>query len=93
MVEVVDGRFTANAGPTTRDGNLYKELCRRTLRSARSWPALETNEEGIVADISGYRAFHRPLSSADEANVLTTLGHYMMDLDTWRVTWQWTMRS
>ena len=78
MVEVVDGRFTADRWPQNPDGNLYKELWPTHASDAQIRAALETNEE--AGDISGYRAFAKAFTSADDAQLLDTLGSYM-DLD------------
>lgn len=78
MVEVVDGRFTADRWPANPDGNLYKELWPTHAADGQILAALETNEE--AADISGYREFAQALAAADDAHALATLGSYM-DLD------------
>ena len=78
MVEVVDGRFTADRWPDNPDGNLYKELWPTHASDSQIIAALETNEE--VADIAAYRAFAQALVAADEKSLLPTLGSYM-DLD------------
>jgi spore coat protein H len=78
MVEVVDGRFTANRWPATPDGNLYKELWPTHASDAQISSALETNE--ATADISGFRGFAQAFMAADDAALLSTLGSYM-DLD------------
>ena len=75
MVEVVDGRFTADRWPYNPDGNLYKELWPTHASSDQIITALQTNED--VADISAYQAFSQAVLSANEASVLTTLGRYM----------------
>jgi hypothetical protein len=78
IVEVVDGRFTADRWPTHGDGNLYKELWPTHAADGQILAALETNEE--AADISGYRGFAQTFAAADDAHALATLGSYM-DLD------------
>jgi spore coat protein H len=77
MVEMVDGRFTADRWPESPDGNLYKELWPTHASTGQILSALETNEE--VADISAYQAFSEAFVSTD-AGALATLGSYM-DLD------------
>jgi spore coat protein H len=78
MVEVVDGRFTADRWPANPDGNLYKELWPTHASDNQILAALETNEE--VGDISGYHGFAQAFTAADDASRLATLGSYM-DLD------------
>lgn len=78
IVEVVDGRFTADRWPARPDGNLYKELWPTHAADGQILAALETNEE--TADISGYRGFAQAFAAADDAHALATLGSYM-DLD------------
>jgi hypothetical protein len=78
MVEVVDGRFTADRWPDSPDANLYKELWPTHASDQQIVAALETNED--AADIGGYHAFAQAMTSADDATLLGTLGSYM-DLD------------
>jgi spore coat protein H len=78
MVEVVDGRFTADRWPANPDGNLYKELWPTHASDPQILAALETNEE--TQEISGYRGFAAAFMAADDAHMLGTLGSYM-DLD------------
>lgn len=78
MVEQVDGRFTKNRWPNAPDGNLYKELWPTHASEAQIASALETNED--VADTSAYQAFSAALVSADDNDLLGTLGRYL-DLD------------
>jgi spore coat protein H len=78
IVEVVDGRFTADRWPANPNGNLYKELWPTHAADGQILSALETNEE--AANISGYRAFAQAFAAADDAHALGTLGSYM-DLD------------
>jgi spore coat protein H len=78
IVEVVDGRFTADRWPANPDGNLYKELWPTHASDNQILAALETNEE--VGDISGYHGFAQAFTAADDASRLATLGSYM-DLD------------
>jgi spore coat protein CotH len=75
MVEVVDGRFTKDRWPQNPDGNLYKELWPTHASPDQVLSALETNEE--IADVSAYEAFSAAVVSADDANLLSTLGSYM----------------
>jgi spore coat protein H len=77
MVEMVDGRFTADRWPGNPDGNLYKELWPTHASTSQILSALETNEE--VADIGAYQAFSDAFVATD-ASALATLGSYM-DLD------------
>ena len=78
MVEMVDGRFTADRWPDNPDGNLYKELWPTHASDPQILAALETNEE--TADIANYRAFARIVTTSDESSLPATLDHYM-DLD------------
>lgn len=78
MVEVVDGRFTADRWPANPDANLFKELWPTHAADAQIVAALETNQD--VPDIAGYHAFAQAMTAADDASVLATLGSYM-DLD------------
>jgi hypothetical protein len=78
MVEVVDGRFTADRWPSNPDANLYKELWPTHAADAQVVAALETNTD--APDISGYHAFAQAMTAADDTTLLGTLGSYM-DLD------------
>jgi spore coat protein H len=78
MVEVLDGRFTADRWPANPDGNLYKELWPTHASDEQIVAALETNEE--APDISGYQGFARAVTSAADASLPATLASYM-DLD------------
>jgi spore coat protein H len=78
MVEIVDGRFTADRWPAHPDGNLYKELWPTHATDAQITSALETNE--ATADLTAYRAFAQALGAAADGALLATLGGFM-DLD------------
>jgi spore coat protein CotH len=78
MVEAVDGRFTKDRWPQNPDGNLYKELWPTHASDPQIRAALETNEE--TGDIRAYQSFAEAITSANEANLRSTLGSYI-DLD------------
>lgn len=78
MVEQLDGRFSKDRWPDAPDGNLYKEIWPTQTDPTAIGAGLETNEE--VGDVSAFVDFSNALTSAPDAELLSTLGSYM-DLD------------
>ncbi len=80
MVEQIDGRFTADRWSDYPDGNLYKELWPTDTNADTAVSALRTNEE--APDVNSFVKFAEDFTSADEEDLMETLGKYM-DLDHW----------
>ena len=80
MVEEIDGRFTTDRWPDFPDANVYKEAWPTDTDASFLVSALRTNEE--EPDVSGFLAFSEAITSADDEDVLSTLGEFT-DLDYW----------